>query len=269
MRGIHHLERGRDDARRDDRADRGRRGVDGEEVEEQRPDARRGRLEPDRDAGGDSHRPLAAHEAAAQVEAGDVGFETAEPGHRAVTEDDVHRQHVRGRHPGGEAMRSTGVRGDVPADRARLLGGRVGRVVEAEAGHRVGQVEVEDAGLDPGDPIVDVDLEHPVHLRRDDHQRLVDRSRAAGEPGSAAPGDERATVTRCDLHRARDLFGRAGKADGHCVSGFCPGVAAVERELERLRARPTRTKSRFEVGDQRVSRGDPPMLLTVATRFAA
>jgi hypothetical protein len=66
----------------------------------------------------------------------------------------------------------------------------------------------------------------------------------------------------------RDLFGGPGEADGDRVSGFCPRVAAVERELEWLRARLTRAKSHFEVGDQRVCRGDPPMLLMDATRFA-
>ena len=166
-------------------------------------------------------------------------------------------------------MRSAGVRGHVAADRARLLRRRIGGVVQPEVGHRAAEVEVEDAGLHPGHAGLDVDLEHPVHLGRDDHEGVVDGSRPARQAGPAAPGDERAAVARRGPDRERDVFGRTGKAHRDRVSGFCPGVAAVERELERLRARPTGAKSRFEVRDERVSRGDPPMLLTDATRFAA
>ena len=43
----------------------------------------------------------------------------------------------------------------------------------------------------------------------------------------------------------RDVFGRPGETHRDRVSGFCPRVAAVERELEWLRARPTRAMFRM------------------------
>ena len=123
------------------------------------------RLEPHRDPGRDAHRALAADEAAPQVEAGLIRLEPAEPGDRAVGQHDVEGEDVRRRDPGGQAVRPAGVRRDVAADRAGLLRRRVGRVVQAEVRDRAAEVEVEHAGLDPGDPSLDVDLEHPVHLR--------------------------------------------------------------------------------------------------------
>ena len=133
--------------------------------------------------------------------------------------------------------------------------------------NRPAEVEVEDPGLDPGDPGLDVDLQHTVHLGRDDHERVVDRGRSAGQPGAAPPGDERTPVTDRALHRVRDVLGRSGEADRDGTPAFGARVAGVERELERLRARLTGAESAFEIGDERLRGGDPPMLPTDATTF--
>jgi hypothetical protein len=69
-------------------------------------------------------------------------------------------------------------------------------------------------------------------------------------------------------HRKCNFLGRSWEAHRDGPSVFDPGIAAVERKLERLRARPAGAQSSFEIGNERVSRGDPPMLLTDATRFA-
>ncbi|MGZ6969144.1 MAG: hypothetical protein ACXVKN_15560, partial [Acidimicrobiia bacterium] len=50
-------------------------------------------------------------------------------------------------------------------------------------------------------------------------------------------------------------------------ASFGAGIAGVERELEWLRARLTRPELAFEIGDDRLRSGDPPMLPTVAATF--
>jgi hypothetical protein len=66
----------------------------------------------------------------------------------------------------------------------------------------------------------------------------------------------------------RHVLGAAREADGDGGTALDPRVAAVERELERLRARLPASQPGFEVGDERGSGGDPPMLVTDAARFA-
>jgi hypothetical protein len=69
------------------------------------------------------------------------------------------------------------------------------------------------------------------------------------------------------LHRVRDLLGRAREADRDRTSTRGARIAAVQRELERFRARVSGAESAFEIGDQRLRSGDPPMLPTDATTF--
>ena len=112
----------------------------------------------------------------------------------AVGQHDLDRQHVGARHAVGEAMRSARVRGDVAADRARLLARRIRREVQPEMGDGSAQVEVQHARLDPRDAGVGIDREHAVHLRRDDHDRVVERHRSARQTRAGATGDEGAAV---------------------------------------------------------------------------
>ena len=137
----------------------------------------------------------------AEVVAGRVGLEAAEHATCAVGEHDVDREHVRRRdaRPPGSAGRRRwwrrcrrSCRPAATTDRARSAarGGATAR----------DEVEVEHAGLDPRDPCVRVDLEHAVHLGRDDHDRVVERRRAAGEAGAAARAPR--TAGRAGARRA-------------------------------------------------------------------
>ena len=77
--------------------------------------------------------------------------------------------------------------------------------------HAAAQVEVEDTGLDPGDAVDGVNLQYTVELRRDDTTGVADRRRAAGEPGPAPPGDERAPVARAIATAAATSTADPGK----------------------------------------------------------
>ena len=97
-----------------------------------------------------------------------------------------------------------------------------------------------------------IDLEHAVHPRGDDDHRVVERRRAAGEAGAAPPRDERPAVAAGDAHRGGDLVGRRGQHTATARASVDPGVAPVERELERLGTRTGRTERGAEIGEQRV-----------------
>ena len=122
------------------------------------------------------------------------GSSAAEHGDLAVGQHDLDGEHVGAGDAVGQAVRAARVVGDVPADRAALLARRVGREVQAVGGDRPAEVEVQHAGLDPCDAIVGVDLEDAVHLRGDDHDRVAERHRAAGEAGARPARDERTPV---------------------------------------------------------------------------
>ena len=110
--------------------------------------------------------------------------------------------------------------------------------MQAEVRDRPAEVEVEDAGLDPRDPRVRVDVEHAVHPGGDDDDRVAERGRTAREAGAAAAGDERPPVTPRDAYGGGDLVRRARPADGHRAPLAHARVASVQRELERLALAP-------------------------------
>ena len=101
------------------------------EVEQHRAHRRRGLGQPDADLGGDAAHALAADERAAQVVAVDLAALAAEHDHLAVGQHDLEREDVRRRDAVGQAVRTTGVVGDVAADRAALLAARVRCEVQA------------------------------------------------------------------------------------------------------------------------------------------
>ncbi len=135
-------------------------------------------------------RAFAPHHDAAQVVAGSLGPLAAEPLERAVGQHDVHRQHVGRRHAVREAVRAAGVRVDVAADRRRLLRRRVRCVGPARGPQRRRQIQVEQAGLNPGESILGSHLQDAVHLRRDDA-----RGRRRGG-WSRRPGPSRTRAAR-------------------------------------------------------------------------
>ncbi len=226
------------------------------------------RGESHRDAGRDAHRAFAPDEAAPQVVAGLVGFEPTERAGRAVTEDHVEGEDVRGGHAGGEAVGTAGVGGDVPADRARGLRRRIRRVVQTGWRDGAAEVEVQHARLDPRDPVVGVDGHDPVQVGGDDDDGPPDRGGAAGEAGPAAAGDEGPVVAGCDRDRRGDLLGGRREAHRGGVSGGDAGVAAVQGELERLGPDSTRPEGGRQVGEQRTVVVDARSLPTLSIRSA-
>ena len=117
---------------------------------------------------------------------------------------------------------------------------------------------------------VGVDLEHPVQLRGDDHDRVVDRRRAAGEPGAAPPRDERPAVARGDAHRGGDLVApSAGSTPPRRAPASTPASRAYSASSSgsaRARSGPS---ADAEVGEERARRRRCSRRLPTASRTLA
>jgi len=149
-------------------------------------------------------------------------------------------------------MRAAGVRGDVAADRARLLRRRVRRVVQPEVVHGSAEVEIEHSGLDPGVALVGIDLEDLVQVGGDDDEWVADGRGSPGEAGAAPPGYEGTIVLRRDSDGSRDIRAAAREAHRRRIAPVHPGVTLVERELQRLGARPVGPERGLQIGYERV-----------------
>ena len=184
---VHHLDRRRQDPGRDRARHRCARGVRVREAGEQRSH-RLGRAQhAQRQLRRDTERALGAHERAEQTRPVVPDRELDE---LAVRQDDLRGEHVVDGEAVLEAVCAARVLGDVAADRAHLLRGRIGRVEEAVARDGARDVEVRHARLDDDLAAVDVDREHAVHPRERDDDPVRDRERAAREPRSRAARDE-------------------------------------------------------------------------------
>ena len=106
-----------------------------------------------RDLQRDAKEPFRADEEAGQVGPHRLQAFPAQLDHLAVGQHRLDAQDVVGRHAVLQAVRAARVEGDIAADRADELAGRVGRVVEAVGRSRLGDVEVDHAGLDDGDAL--------------------------------------------------------------------------------------------------------------------
>ena len=112
---------------------------------------------------------------------------------RSVGQHHVQPEHVVGGDPVLHTAQPAGIGGDVAADRADLVRGRVRRVPESVRGRCRLDLGVEGARLDHRDPGRDVDLDGP-HPLQAEHDTAVDRGRAAGQAAAGPAGDQRHAV---------------------------------------------------------------------------
>ena len=137
------------------------------------------------------------------------------------------------RHAVSQSVRAAGVFRHVPADRAGLLTGRVGRVVVAFSLDCGGDVEVDDAGLNDGIFVFEVDFENLVHPREGDHQTTLGRDRPAAQPRAGAAADQRQAVFPGDFDDVDDILGRGREDDALGSTLFNAAVELIEQQVLR------------------------------------
>ena len=160
----------------------------------------------------------------------------ADAQHLAVHQHHFEAEHVVGGHAVFQAVHAARVFGDVAADGAGDLRGRVGRVVEAFMRHRVGDGEIGDAGLDHRHPIGEVDLAHLVELGHAEQHAVGERQRPAGERRAGPARHHLDALLVAIVQHLGDLFGglRQHHHHGKLAVGGEP-VALVRLHLALVR----------------------------------
>src|SRR5262249_59656836 len=106
---------------------------------------------------------------------------------------------------------------------------------------------------DPRHTRVNVDLEDTVHLGGDDHDRVVERCSATGEPGARATRDERPAVATGHPHARLHLRGRGREAHDAGPALDVRRVPPVEADLGATRVHAYGPEGGPEVGDEGVA----------------
>src|SRR5262249_41349908 len=112
-----------------------------------------------------------------------------------------------------ERVRPTGVGGDVAADGAGALAGRVRGEVVAVRLEVVGDPQVADPRLNNGLALPILSLEEPFHPHQGDDDPTADGEAAAGKAGTSAAGQEGDVQLIAGADDHSDLLGRAGEDD--------------------------------------------------------
>ena len=190
----------------------------------------------ERRARDDSGGALRADDGSDQIVAASLLGRSAELDDFAVGQNEFEREHVIGRDAVLERMRTAGILGDIAADGARDLRGRIGRVEKSIRLDRVGDVQIDDAALDFDAPVLAIDFQDPIHLRGADHRGCVQRKASTGKAGTGAARNERDAAAMQRRKHGADLRRRARKQQ-HVGDAFLdgPSVALVHLELGRAR----------------------------------
>ena len=132
-------------------------------------------------------------------------------------------------------MNAAGVLGNVAADRARRLAGRIRYVIQAVSRDGAGQVRVDQTGLHDCNSIFGIDAENPAHPREFNHDPTIDCERAAGKPCACAPRRKAHAFVCQEVQDVGRLFSRIGKHDcARRMFVLGQAVAFVNQQLIRL-----------------------------------
>ncbi|EDT02922.1 hypothetical protein BamIOP4010DRAFT_3543 [Burkholderia ambifaria IOP40-10] len=238
---VHHLESGRDDARRDDRGDCLAALHDIVEARHHELRGLRFRDQFQRDLGDDREHPFAADHHREQVEARRVEAERAEFDDLAVDRDRAHAHDVVHGQPVFQAVDAAGIFRDVAADRAGDLRRRIGCVVQPVRRGGFRNREVAHAGLHGGRARVRIDLDDAREACERQHDAVADRQRAARQARARAARHDRHFHAAADLHDPLHLRFGFGQRDregqppvrGQAVAFVRRGVFVAEQQAMR------------------------------------
>ena len=216
-----------------------------------------------RDLGDYTEHALRSGHERQQVEARAVERFAADLEHLALDGGDTQAQDVVNRQPILEAMHAAGVLGNVAADAACDLAGRIGRVVQAVRARRLRDGEITHAGLHTSSARERIEREDAIQLAQHEQQPFLVRSRTARQA--------RARAARHDWH-ARLVTQREDSADlrfglRQSDQAWLP---AKDREPVALeRAQLFRARQEGFVGQQLAKLSDQPGEVTDRARWSA
>ena len=184
-----------------------------------------------RDFSDQGERAFRADEEAGEIVARRVAVPAADANDFAAGEDELKRGDVIGGDAVGEGVRATGVFGDVAADGAGFPTGRVGGEVKTVRLSGAGEFVIDDAGLDDGALIFDVELENAIHTREDEHHAAGAGERAAGKPRAGASADDGDVILCGELCDARNVVGGIGENDEVWTAFFDGAVVLIKKKI--------------------------------------
>ncbi len=162
---IQHLQRCRGHAALRDRDHRVRRVLHRIVNSQQRSHGFRHLGQLDRDARGNSHGAFRADKKPCQIQTAGILCFATELHNAPIREHDFQTGDVVDGHAHGQRVWSAGIFGNVAADRAGFLAGRIGRVIISVLCRGVAYFKVDHSGLDHGALVVDVNFKDLVHAR--------------------------------------------------------------------------------------------------------
>ena len=149
----------------------------------------------------------------------------------AIGKDEFESGDVIGGDAVGEGVRAAGVFGDVSADGAGFPTGRIGGEIKTVRLGGAGEFVIDDAGLDDGALIFDVELENAIHAREYQHHATGAGERAAGKPRAGAATDDGDVILCGELCDARNIFGGIGKKDKVRTALFDGAVVLIKKKI--------------------------------------
>jgi len=183
------------------------------------------------DFGDQGESAFRADEEAGEIVTRGVAVPAADANDFATGEDELKRGDVIGGDAVGEGVRAAGVFCDVAADGAGFPTGRVGGEIKTVRCGCAGEFVVDDAGLDEGALIFDVEFENAIHAREDEHHAAGACERAAGKSRAGAATDDGDVILCGELCDARNVFGGMGKNDEVRAAFFDGAVVLIKKKI--------------------------------------
>ena len=212
---VHHFHAAGDDAG----ADNARHAFAGvfhpRKTDHQRPRRFRFLQDPHRDLGDDAEQAFGPGNDPHQVIARVLGGLAADLDDLARHQHDLAAQHVVGGHAVFQAMHAAGILGDVAADRAGDLRGRIGRIIKSGMRHRLAEGEVGHPGLGHHGAVIEVDLADALELAEAEQHRVGQRQRAARQRGAGAARNDLDALLETVFQHLRHLRGRVRQHHDH------------------------------------------------------
>ena len=128
-------------------------------------------------------------------------------------------------------MRTTGVLRDISANGAGFLAGWIGRVEIAKRRNSVRNIDIDDARLDKGALVLNVDLENAVHAGERNNHAAPGCNGPSAQSRSCATAYNRNVVVARHLHGRHDIRGTAREHYNFRQRFIYPAVVLVKLEI--------------------------------------
>lgn len=127
--------------------------------------------------------------------------------------------------------------------------------MQSGVGDGCGQIGIDDAGLNDGALIFDVDFEDAIHAREGNDDASVARQRAAGESSTRAASNDGNVMATGDLDDVDHVGGIAWKNDAVGARDFDGTVVFVEQQIFGAAEDVFAGEKMFEIGDEALIHG--------------